>query len=81
MMKMLLFNRPDANQGNLRSAAYEALMELIKNSAKVSRIVKKKKIHVERGFMTLDGKGSIITTELSLFLLLLHFFLLWNHIW
>ena len=42
MMKMLLFNRPDANQGNLRSAAYEALMELIKNSAKVSRIVKKK---------------------------------------
>ena len=60
MMKMLLFNRPDANQGNLRSAAYEALMELIKNSAKVSRIVKKKKIHVERGFMTLGGEGSII---------------------
>lgn len=27
-------DRPDANQGNLRSAAYEALMELIKNSAK-----------------------------------------------
>ncbi|CAH3016733.1 unnamed protein product [Porites evermanni] len=27
--------RPEANQGNLRSAAYEAIMELIKNSAKV----------------------------------------------
>lgn len=26
--------RPEANQGNLRSAAYEAIMELIKNSAK-----------------------------------------------
>lgn len=46
MVKMLLFNRPDANQGNLRSAAYEALMELIKNSAKVSRMVKKKSCDV-----------------------------------
>lgn len=27
-------DRPDAGQGNLRSAAYEAVMELIKNSAK-----------------------------------------------
>ncbi|KAL9958290.1 hypothetical protein ACROYT_G035289 [Oculina patagonica] len=27
-------DRPDANQGNLRSSAYEAVMELIKNSAK-----------------------------------------------
>lgn len=51
MMKMLLFNRPDANQGNLRSAAYEALMELIKNSAKVSRIVKKKKNSRRKGII------------------------------
>ena len=31
----VFFCRPEANQGNLRSAAYEAIMELIKNSAKV----------------------------------------------
>ena len=30
------FSRVDANQGNLRSSAYEAVMELIKNSAKVT---------------------------------------------
>ena len=29
--------RGDANNGNLRSSAYEAVMELIKNSAKVTR--------------------------------------------
>jgi len=27
--------RPDGNQHNLRSAAYEALMEMVKNSPKV----------------------------------------------
>ncbi|KAI1293817.1 Importin subunit beta-1 [Halotydeus destructor] len=31
---LLTTERPDGNQANLRSAAYEALMELIKNSAK-----------------------------------------------
>ena len=57
-IKMVLFNRPDANQGNLRSAAYEALMELIKNSAKVGRVVKE--IQVERGFSMFDGEGSMM---------------------
>ena len=28
-------NRPDGNQANLRSAAYEAVMEMIKNCPKV----------------------------------------------
>lgn len=30
----LLSLRPDGHQNNLRSAAYEALMEIVKNSAK-----------------------------------------------
>ena len=29
-------DRPDSNQQNLRSAAYEAIMELVKNSPKVN---------------------------------------------
>lgn len=29
-----MFIRPDGHQNNLRSAAYEALMEIVKNSAK-----------------------------------------------
>lgn len=33
LMLVLLF-RPDGHQNNLRSAAYEALMEIVKNSAK-----------------------------------------------
>ena len=32
----LLHKRADGSQNNLRSAAYEALMELVKNSPKVS---------------------------------------------
>ena len=31
------FYRPDGNQSNLRNAAYEALMEMIRHSAKVWR--------------------------------------------
>jgi hypothetical protein len=31
-----LFFRADGNQHNLRSAAYEALMEMVKNSPKVT---------------------------------------------
>lgn len=30
----VLVGRPDGHQNNLRSAAYEALMEIVKNSAK-----------------------------------------------
>lgn len=34
-MPLLLYpRRPDGHQSNLRSAAYEALMEIVKNSAK-----------------------------------------------
>ena len=32
-----LFYRPDGNQSNLRNAAYEALMEMIRHSAQVWR--------------------------------------------
>lgn len=31
---MCVSDRPDGHQNNLRSAAYEALMEIVKNSAK-----------------------------------------------
>ena len=35
---IFMFFRSDGNQANLRSAAYEAVMEMIKNSPKVSRL-------------------------------------------
>ncbi len=36
LMKSVLFLfRPDGNQSNLRNAAYEALMEMIRHSPKV----------------------------------------------
>lgn len=33
-MRLVSPPRPDGHQNNLRSAAYEALMEIVKNSAK-----------------------------------------------
>lgn len=33
-LSLSLVSRPDGHQNNLRSAAYEALMEIVKNSAK-----------------------------------------------
>lgn len=34
VLMMRFLRRPDGHQNNLRSAAYEALMEIVKNSAK-----------------------------------------------
>ena len=41
-----LYYRPDGNQNNLRNAAYEAIMEMMKNSPKVTvrECFKKKKL-------------------------------------
>jgi importin subunit beta-1 len=60
---MFLSDRPDAAQANLRSAAYEALMEMIKNSPKDCYVTVQKTIMVilERLQQVLQMEARIVS--------------------
>ena len=70
--------RPDGHQNNLRSSAYESLMEIVKNSAKdcypavqkttlviMERLQQVLQMEVRlRAFLVPGGNGVVLNTEL-----------------